>query len=220
MYSFRQRPDTTVVDEPLYAHYLKVSGREHPGRDDVLRSQDCDGAAVVRDVILGRYDTPIVFFKQMAHHLTDIDRSFLGECRNILLTRHPTEMVTSFAVNVPDVGLADTGLPQLIELLDAILAEGDSPVVIDSRVLLGDPPRILTEVCRRVGISFDEAMLSWPAGSKPEDGSWGEHWYHNVHRSTGFTPYVAKEVEISDRLQDVIDQAMPLYERLRAHAVS
>ena len=24
MYSFAQRPDTRVVDEPLYAHYLRV----------------------------------------------------------------------------------------------------------------------------------------------------------------------------------------------------
>ncbi len=37
MYSFAQRTDTTVVDEPLYAHYLRVTGRDHPGREDVLR---------------------------------------------------------------------------------------------------------------------------------------------------------------------------------------
>ncbi len=36
MYSFRERADTTVVDEPFYAHYLRVSGREHPGHQEVL----------------------------------------------------------------------------------------------------------------------------------------------------------------------------------------
>ena len=30
MYSFAQRPDTRVVDEPLYAQYLRVSGALHP----------------------------------------------------------------------------------------------------------------------------------------------------------------------------------------------
>ncbi len=220
MYSFRQRSDTTVFDEPLYAHYLRVSGRVHPGRDDVLKDQDPNGEAVVRDVILGGYETPVVFFKQMGHHLVDIDQAFLGACRNILLIRHPADVLTSFAINVPDATLADTALPQLVELLDSALAQGDSPVVIDSRVLLEDPPRILAEVCRRVGIPFDDAMLSWPAGPKPEDGVWAEHWYHSVHKSVGFSPYVAKKVEISPRLQSVIDEAMPLYERLRAHAVS
>ncbi|MGD8481270.1 MAG: sulfotransferase family protein, partial [Gammaproteobacteria bacterium] len=33
MYSFAQRPDTRVLDEPLYGHYLKSSGARHPGRE-------------------------------------------------------------------------------------------------------------------------------------------------------------------------------------------
>ena len=45
MYSFAQRPDTTVVDEPLYAHYLSKTDSEagHPGTDEVLASQENDG---------------------------------------------------------------------------------------------------------------------------------------------------------------------------------
>ena len=31
MRSWGNRPDTFVCDEPLYAHYLKVTGLEHPG---------------------------------------------------------------------------------------------------------------------------------------------------------------------------------------------
>jgi len=219
MYSFRQRSDTTVVDEPLYAHYLRVTGRAHPGRDEVLRTQNPDGNAVITDLILGEFDTPVVFFKQMAHHLIDLDRSFLDECRNILLTRHPAKMIASFAVNVPDVTLADTGLTQLVELLDAMLDAGNEPVVIDSRVLLDDPARVLAEVCKRVGLDFDEAMLSWPSGAKPEDGSWGGHWYHSVRRSTGFASRTAKDVVLPPELEPVLAEAMPLYERLAAHAV-
>ncbi len=33
MRSFGSRPDTAVTDEPLYAHYLKVTGVAHPGRE-------------------------------------------------------------------------------------------------------------------------------------------------------------------------------------------
>jgi len=220
MYSFRQRADTTVVDEPLYAHYLRVTGRVHPGREEVLRSQNPDGEEVVASQILGQHDTPVVFFKQMAHHLTDLDRSFLGQCRNVLLTRHPARMIASFAVKVPDVRLGDTGLPQLVELLDAIVESADTPVVIDSSILLENPQRILREVCERIDIEFDPAMLEWPAGAKPEDGSWAEHWYHNVHKSTGFAPGTTGDVVLPTELQPVLAEALPLFERLTAHAVT
>ena len=124
MYAFRQRDDTTVFDEPIYAHYLRVTGREHPGRDEVLTSQNPDGEAVVRDLILGEHPTPVVFFKQMAQHVVQLDRAFLGRCRNLLLIRDPERVITSFAKNVPDVNVADTGLPIQVELLESILADG------------------------------------------------------------------------------------------------
>ena len=45
MYAFAQREDTTVYDEPLYAHYLSNSNaREyHPGADEVLAKQENNG---------------------------------------------------------------------------------------------------------------------------------------------------------------------------------
>ena len=39
MYSWRQRTDTTVVDEPFYAYYLAHTGRDHPGLEEVLVRQ-------------------------------------------------------------------------------------------------------------------------------------------------------------------------------------
>ena len=54
MYSFRERSDTRVLDEPIYGHYLNVSRAEQPGRDELLETLDLDGERAVRDVILGR----------------------------------------------------------------------------------------------------------------------------------------------------------------------
>ena len=139
MYSFRQRTDTTVVDEPIYAHYLEVSGRNHPGRNAVLAGQDSNGARVVEEVILGHYETPVVFFKQMCHHLVGLDRSFLGSCHNILLIREPRQVLRSHSVNLPDVKVTDIGLDVQVDLLETILANGDRPLVVDSAVLLRDP---------------------------------------------------------------------------------
>jgi len=220
MYAWRQRADTTVVDEPLYAHYLRVSGRHHPGRDDVLASQDPDGEGVVRNVILGPHVTPVVLFKQMAKHLVGLDRAFLGACRNVLLTRDPWEMLTSFQYQLPDANLDETGLVEMVEILDAALAAGEDPIVVDARVLLGDPPGVLTELCLRLGLDFDPAMLSWPAGPKPEDGVWAPHWYDAVHRSTGWSPWRPKADRLLPQLEPVLDRARPLYARLQRHALT
>lgn len=215
MYSWRERSDTTVVDEPIYAHYLRVSGRRHPGDAEVLESQNPDGEAAVRDVVLADYETPVVFFKQIAKHLIDLDRGFLGKCRNVLLTRDPLDMLTSLQVQLPDATIADTGYPELVEILELVLSQGGDPIVVDSTLLLQNPTGVLTELCERLGLQFDPAMLSWPAGPKPEDGCWAQHWYHSVHRSTGWQPYVAKEVALVEPLVPVLATAQPMYDRLR-----
>ena len=214
MYAWSQRADTTVVDEPLYAHYLHTSGRRHPGDDEVLTSQNPDGEAVVQDVLLADYDTSVVFFKQMAKHLVGLDRSFLNQGPNILLTRDPHDMLTSLQVHLPDATLEDTGYVDLAEILDDVLASGEQPVVVETVALLADPPGVLEQLCEAVGVAFDPAMLSWPAGPKPEDGVWAKYWYDGVHHSTGWKAHVAKDVDLLDNLKSVYEQARPLYERL------
>jgi hypothetical protein len=220
MYAWRQRADTTVVDEPLYAHYLRVTGLDHPGRHDTLASQNNDGDAVVAQQLLGPWDTPVVFFKQMAKHLIELDRGFLDRCHNILLTRHPRDMLTSFQKQIPDATLAETGFVEMNEILDRALAAGREPIVIDAKVLLGDPEAVLTEACHRMGLGFDPAMLSWPAGPKPEDGTWAPYWYDAVHRSTGWGPWRPKDDELLPQLEPVLAQALPLYQRLQDHAIA
>lgn len=208
-----------MFDEPIYAHYLRVTGRQHPGRAEVMASQDPDGEAVVRDVILGNHLTSVVFFKQMAKHAIDLDLDFLESCRNMLLIRDPERVVTSFAKNVPDVGLADTGLPIQVDLLEAMLAAGEEPVVVDSTALLASPEPMLRLLCDRLDLPFDPAMLSWPAGPKPADGVWAKHWYASTHRSTGFEATAPSTEPAPAHLQPVVAEARSLYERLLGYAL-
>ena len=42
MRAFENRPDTVVVDEPLYAAYLARTGIDHPAREEVIASQPTD----------------------------------------------------------------------------------------------------------------------------------------------------------------------------------
>ena len=46
--SWGSRPDTFVCDEPLYAHYLRATGLDHPGRDEIIARCETDWRAVVR----------------------------------------------------------------------------------------------------------------------------------------------------------------------------
>lgn len=220
MYSWRQRADTSVVDEPLYAHYLSHDDRSHPGVAETLASQSTDPDEVIRDVILGPCPTPVLYVKQMAHHLRGVDRTHLAHTHNIILTRHPREMLTSLSVHLPHCDLSDTGLVECVDLLEAVLAQGGRPLVIESQALLRDPERVLTQVCEHVGLEFDRAMLAWPAGPKPEDGVWASYWYDNVHESTGFGPPRRTERALPPHLQTVLDDALPLYEHLATHAVT
>ena len=219
MYSFRQRSDTTVVDEPLYAHYLTRSGVVHPGKAEVLAAQDPEGEQIVRDVILGPVPTPVLFIKNMAHHLGGLEWSFLTQLHNVILTRDPAEMLPSLVRQLPNPDLEGTGLPVQVELLEAMLADDIDPLVIDSRLLLMDPARVLGKLCTAVGIEFEEAMLSWEPGPVPEDGVWAPYWYDSVHRSSGFAIYQPRDEPVPEHVEPLLAKAAPLYERLLAYAL-
>lgn len=219
MYSFRQREDTVVVDEPLYGHYLSTTDADHPGAREVLEVMDTDGERVVREVILGPCGRRVHFFKNMAHHLPGLDQDFLYGVTNVLLVRAPTEMLPSLAKQLSSPTMRDTGLREQAVILDSILSRGDEPIVLDARELLLDPPGVLRKACARLGIPFEETMLSWPAGPKPEDGVWARFWYDNVHASTGFAPYSPREDPFPAHLKPLLKECLPIYERLQNYAI-
>ena len=109
MYSFAQREDTSVFDEPLYAHYLKKSGAKHPAREEVLSSLDNDGNKVVQEVIL-QESNKILFHKLMTHFLLDINTEFLSLVTNIIFIRDPKEIIASYSKVIPNPTMEDVGI--------------------------------------------------------------------------------------------------------------
>lgn len=221
MYAFAQRSDTHVIDEPLYAHYLYNTDRAtaHPGTAEVMASMSTDAERVVRGVILGSCEKPVLFMKQMAHHLINIDLSFLHQTVNVFLIRDPREMLPSLTKVIGKPTLADTGLKTQHDLLIDLRAAGQSPPILDARRLLENPADVLRELCERLGLSFETAMLSWESGGNPADGVWARYWYQNVHRSTGFAPYRPKSEPFPVELEDIWAECSGYYDVLRAGAI-
>lgn len=219
MYAFAQRDDTVVVDEPLYGHYLRVDDAIHPGMEETMATMDCDGERVVQELVLGPCPRPILFMKQMAHHLVQLDRSFLAETVNVLLIRDPVQMLPSLAVNLPLPNLRDTGLAIQSELYQQLVALGQQPPILDSKALLLNPQSVLTQLCDQIGIPFESQMLHWQPGARPEDGVWAKYWYKSVHRSNGFAPYRTKETPFPPRLLPLLAECRPHYEQLAALAI-
>ena len=52
MYSFSQRPDTVVIDEPFYAHYLVTTGIDHPSRQETINSMSSNINEILSNKIL------------------------------------------------------------------------------------------------------------------------------------------------------------------------
>jgi hypothetical protein len=219
MYSFAQRDDTRVVDEPLYAHYLSVTKALHPGREEVLAEQDNDGDEVLRRLLSDPQDKPILFVKQMAHHLAGIDLNKLDPARNILLVRDPREMLPSLAEVLGTVRLEDTGLIMQVDLVRHLEKMGQKPFCIDSHQLLLAPEIILSKICHRLDIPFDRKMLSWLPGPRSEDGVWARHWYSGVHRSSGFQPWKPSTRDVPATLEPLLGECQVLYDFLYRRAI-
>jgi len=221
MYSFAQRDDTVVYDEPLYAHYLsKTPARAyHPGAEEVIATMENDGEKVIRDLILDEQPKPVAFFKHMTHHLLDLDPSFLSRTVNILLTRDPVDMLPSFEKRIDNLPLGDVGYKSLIELLNVLRSRGQDPPVLDSNQVLLNPKKVLGELCDRIGIPFQEAMLRWEAGPRPEDGSWSKYWYKTLHQTTGFEKPLQKTEPFPEALKPLLEECQPYYEQLSAIAI-
>jgi hypothetical protein len=146
MYSFAQRDDTVVIDEPLYAHYLSETKSDHPGKEEILSAQFNNADKVIKEIILSEYNKPIVFFKQMTHHLVNINLDFLSQTENILFIRNPKQIIASYAQVRDDVEMHDIGIEMQWFLFNHFKQNNLSCIVLDSNEILKSPQNGLKQL--------------------------------------------------------------------------
>jgi hypothetical protein len=221
MRAFENRPDTVVVDEPLYAAYLVRTGLDHPAREAVIASQPTDLGTVVKQLCqplpAGR---SVHYAKHMAHHVSrDMDLRWTLRFRNAMLIRDPAEVVASYVRSRESCEPEDIGLLQQAWLLQLWDEHGLEVPLFDAADVLRAPEPHLRWLCDWLEIPFSERMLSWPPGPRSSDGVWAAHWYAAVWASTGFEPWRAREVNLSDHDAEVAEACRPTYETLHTRRV-
>ncbi|PKP74921.1 MAG: sulfotransferase family protein [Alphaproteobacteria bacterium HGW-Alphaproteobacteria-6] len=222
MYAFAARPDCAVWDEPFYAAYLAATGIDHPMREAIIAADDTDPARVAAACAGPIPQGKALFYQKhmTLHMIAGFPRDWMRACRNVFLIRHPARVVASYARKREAPTLADIGFLQQAELFDEVAGwTGAAPLVIDSADIRSDPRAALTRLCAALAIPFSDAMLGWPAGPKPCDGTWAAHWYGAVHRSTGFEAAEGPLPDLPAGYARLSDAALPHYERLRGFRI-
>jgi hypothetical protein len=219
MYSWAQRPDTIVVDEPMYGHYLTHAGPLHPGRDEIIQYMECDGPTVQHQMAFGDYPKPVVFFKHMSHHMLHLPLDFMQQMVNLFFIRDPGRIIASYAEVIDTPTLDDLGIVAQWNQYQYAQSKGYKTIVLDSGILLQSPESILPMLCAEIGIPFYPEMLQWPPGPRKEDGIWAKYWYAQVHQSTGFDKARDKTLVVPERLRSLYKEAMEYYEKMKEFSI-
>ncbi|ONF97658.1 sulfotransferase-like domain-containing protein [Sphingomonas jeddahensis] len=223
MRSFSSRADCAVSDEPFYGCFLRESCVDHPMRDAVIASMDCDWRSVAKTLAGPAPSGEAVWYqKHMPHHMAGpIKPDDLKGVTHAFLIRDPARMAASYAAKREAVTATDLGVAAQRAFFEREADRlGKAPPVIDSADVLRDPAGTLGVLCSALGLGWDESMLAWPAGRHPADGVWAEHWYGRVEASTGFGAPDEEPAALAGELAAVADACRADYEALAAHRLN
>ncbi len=220
MRSFSSRSDCAVTDEPFYGAFLKTSGEPHPVAKDIMADMDCGWQSVANAM---RGEVPdgktIWYQKHMPHHMVaDVDIMDFPDHKHIFLIRDPDRVAASYAAKNDLYDAVQLGFAQLRDYHSRISnKQGKAAIVIDSDDVLNDPEAALSNLCAKLGINWQVAMLGWPKGPHPADGIWADHWYGAVLNSTGFGSTSIAPI-LSPEHQAIADSCRKDFDQLKAIA--
>ena len=216
MYSFAQREDTSVMDEPFYAYYLTHvnPSADHPGKDEILNSQSSNFSEIVTKMEEFN-ERDVLFVKNMTHHLAKTNFNFSRNWCHVILTRNPKSAYNSFKKVIKKPTVLDLGYKEQYSIALKLKEQNIPFYILTSEELLKSPQVELENLCDFLKIKFYKSMLNWDRGGIKEDGVWAKYWYENVHNSQGF--HQKKKINHSKIMEnDTISISTEFYFKLLA----
>ena len=218
MYSFAQRSDTRVLDEPLFGHFLKHNGVDRPSRDEVLRTMPTSKREALATLAHEPSDD-VLFLKHMANHLEGLDWNDVDgpDHRHVILTRHPDGVLPSYLAHIDRPTLLDLGYAHQHCILNHA---GERAEVVTAESLFAQPEATLRALCNALDLPWQPGMLAWKKGGRPEDGVWAQYWYECVHQSNGWEPRELQHGKVPESLAELRGTCLEHYLALQARALT
>lgn len=218
MYSFAQRSDTRVVDEPLFGHFLALTGAKRPSRQEVMATMPTEMDQALATIQVGPNDQH-VFFKHMANHIEGIPFSLLDgdDVKHVLLIRHPDGVLPSYQVHVENPTMLDLGYAHQRLLFEHL---GERALVLTAEQLHAQPEESLQALCKALELTWEKRMMHWRPGPRPEDGVWAKYWYQGIHQSSGWEARPLVRQNGPANLQSLRDACLEHYLALSEKAIA
>ena len=218
MYSFAERSDTRVLDEPLFGHFLAHTGVERPSRKAVLASMPTGRQDALASLVRHEHDD-VLFLKHMANHLEglaweDVDGP---DHPHVILTRHPDGVLPSYRAHIDAPTMLDLGYAHQRDIVNHAAGRVH---VVTAESLFETPEATLKALCAALDMPWEEGMLTWAPGGRPEDGIWATYWYEGIHRSSGWEPRSLRHGEVPPRLAPLRESCLEHYLALKDLALT
>ena len=216
MRSWSSRTDTSVIDEPFYAYYLKEKKLKHPMYKEIINHYPYKYKDVVRLITKEFPESKAISYqKHMAHHLINLDQlEWIKNFKNCFLIRHPKSVISSYLVKNTLNHVDELGYPQQYDLIKYLKKYDKSFIVIDSSDLLKNPENLLRHWCKYLNIEYENNMLQWKKGHYATDGIWWKHWYNNIVSTDRFKIFEKKNTSLPKECKLIYDEALYYYHEL------
>ncbi|MGI9389790.1 MAG: hypothetical protein ACR2O1_07015 [Boseongicola sp.] len=218
----RARGDIEVLHEPfMYHHYLTQTERLFP--DFTPEPGHPQTYSDIRQMIIDRSASSPIFFKDMAYYvLADLpaDPDFAVRMSHAFLVRDPAESIVSYHGRDPDFTLAELGLEAQYKLYQALVDQGQDPLVMTADQLRNMPEATLGRYWRHVGLARAPDAFRW--GNRVPDG-WQSvvAWHKDVlehgaiKKPDSTRNYDAEVVDLGAPFTTYERHHRPYYEKMR-----
>ena len=229
--AFAQRSDTLVLFEPFTSVYYLGPEREHPRHMDLPPDPEHTFEKVWAKLLSPPAGQPVSFAKDFAITLPRVwwKSSRMAEVRHTFLIRHPAPAMASMLRACDDPGSTgysyfnetEMGFGELAAMFEHVTHHlHQEPLVIEHDDLVEQPEAVLREFMGKLGLDFDERMLTWTTPLPQHPEIWAGFFEH-ANTSTGFKTSGRRAdhsaTKSPPKIADAVERAMPAYNLLKAH---